>query len=45
MRLDTSGRLPRRLFTETGIADPGKFAHVRQQLGIDPVPKTEAPCA
>jgi hypothetical protein len=48
MRLDTSGRLPRLFFTEAGIAelrammmdrrlaDPAKFAHVRQELGIDP---------
>ena len=54
MRLDTSGRLPRLVFTESGIAalrammsdrrlaDPKKFAHVRQELGIDPVPETEA---
>ena len=54
MRLDTSGRLPRLVFTETGIAalrammndrrlaDPKKFAHVRQELCIDPVPETEA---
>ena len=51
MRLDTSGRLPRLFFTEAGLgelrammtdrrfADPKKFAHVRQELGIDyPVP-------
>jgi hypothetical protein len=49
MRLDTSQRLPRLFFTETGLAelrtmmmdrrlaDPRKFAHVRQELGIDPV--------
>jgi 2-hydroxychromene-2-carboxylate isomerase len=54
MRLDTSGRLPRLMFTETGLAelrammsdrrfaDPKKFAHIRQELGIDPVPETEA---
>jgi hypothetical protein len=24
------------------LADPKKFAHVRQELGIDPVPGTEA---
>jgi hypothetical protein len=53
MRLDTSGRLPRLFFTETGLAelrtmmmdrrfaDTKKFAHVRQELGIDPVPVTE----
>ena len=54
MRLDTGGRLPRLVFTEAGIAalrammsdrrlaDPKKFAHVRQELGIDPVPEAEA---
>jgi hypothetical protein len=48
MRLDASGRLPRLFFTETGLtalrammmdrrlADPKKFAHIRQELGIDP---------
>jgi hypothetical protein len=55
MRLDTGERLPRLVFTETGLAalrammsdrrfaDPKKFAHVRQELGIDPVLETEAP--
>jgi hypothetical protein len=54
MRLDTGGRLPRLVFTEAGIAalrammsdrrlaDPKKFAHVRQELGIDPVPEKAA---
>jgi 2-hydroxychromene-2-carboxylate isomerase len=49
MRLDTEGPFPRLFFTEAGltalremmadprIADPKKFAHVRQELGIDPV--------
>jgi hypothetical protein len=49
MRLDTSRRLPRLFFTETGLtalrammangrlADPVKFAHVRRELGIDPI--------
>jgi len=49
MRLDTSQRLPRLFFTEAGLAelrammadgrlaDPKKFAHVRQELGIDPI--------
>ena len=53
MRLDTSQRLPRLFFTETGLAalrtmmadrrlaDPRKFAHIRQELGIDPMPETE----
>jgi hypothetical protein len=47
MRLDTSQRLPRLLFTEAGlgvlrammmdrrIADPKKLDHVRQELGLD----------
>ena len=50
MRLDTSDRFPRLFFTEAGmtelramimdrrLADPAKFAHVRQELGIDPAP-------
>ena len=54
MRLDTSQHLPRLVFTGRGLAalrtmmrdrrlaDPKKFAHVRQELGIDPVPDTEA---
>ncbi len=49
MRLDTGGHFPRLFVTEAGlaalremmadprIADPKKFAHVRQELGIDPV--------
>jgi hypothetical protein len=53
MRLDTSERLPRLFFTEAGLvelramiadrrlADPKRFAHVRQELGIDPVPAPE----
>ncbi len=53
MRLDTSERLPRLFFTEAGLvelramvadrrlADPKRFAHVRQELGIDPVPVTD----
>jgi hypothetical protein len=48
MRLDTSDRLPRLFFTDAGMAelramvmdrrlvDPAKFAHVRQELGLDP---------
>jgi 2-hydroxychromene-2-carboxylate isomerase len=55
MRLDTGGRLPRLFFTEAGLAalrammmdrrlaDPKKFAHVRQELGIDPVHDGDAP--
>jgi hypothetical protein len=55
MRLDTGGRLPRLFFTDTGLAelrammsdrrlaDPVKFAHIRQELGIDPqVPPVDA---
>ena len=53
MRLETGQRLPRLFFTEAGLAelrammadrrlaDPKKFAHVRQELGIDPMPDTE----
>jgi hypothetical protein len=49
MRLDTEGNFPRLFFTEAGLValrammtdrrlvDPKKFAHVRQELGIDPV--------
>jgi hypothetical protein len=48
MRLDTGGHFPRLFFTEAGLTalrammtdrrlmDPKKFAHVRQELGIDP---------
>ncbi len=50
MRLDDTARLPRLVFTDAGLAalrtmmadkrlaDPVKFAHVRQELGIDPLP-------
>ncbi len=50
MRLDVSQRLPHLFFTDAGLAelrammkdrrlaDPAKFAHVRQELGIDPAP-------
>ena len=53
MRLDTSDRLPRLFFTEAGLvelramivnrrlADPKRFAHVRQELGIDPMSATD----
>lgn len=52
MRLDTSQHLPRLFFTAAGLtalremmtdrrlADPKKFAHIRQELGIDPAPET-----
>jgi len=55
MRLDTGQRLPRLFFTEAGLtalrammadrrlADPGKFAHIRQELGIDPLPDADPP--
>jgi hypothetical protein len=55
MWLDTSHRMPRLFFTEAGIAelrkmmsdrrfaDPRKFAHVRQELGLDPRPEVESP--
>jgi len=54
MRLDLTGRLPVLFFTDTGLdalrtmiadgrlADPKKFAHVRQELGIDPSPEASA---
>jgi hypothetical protein len=54
MRLDASQRPPRLFFTELGVsalrtmmsdrrlADPVKFAHVRRELGIDPVPGNKA---
>jgi 2-hydroxychromene-2-carboxylate isomerase len=47
MRLDTASRMPRLFFTEPGLAElrvmmadrrlanPEKFAHVRQELGLD----------
>jgi hypothetical protein len=52
MRIDTGQRLPRLFFTDAGLAelrkmmtdrrlaDPKKFAHVRQELGLDPMPET-----
>jgi hypothetical protein len=55
MRLDTDQRLPRLFFTEAGLielrtmiadrrlADPKRFAHIRQELGIDPVSSTDVP--
>jgi len=51
LRLDASTGWPRLFFTEAGLvalrammadarlANPGKFAHVRQELGIDPAPE------
>ncbi len=50
MRLDATTRWPRLFFTDVGLlalqammadrrfADPAKFAHVRQELGLDPAP-------
>ncbi len=55
MRLDTGQRLPHLFFTEAGLtelrammtdrrfADPKKFAHVRQELGIDSIPEAGPP--
>ena len=55
MRLDVGERFPRLFFTEAGLAglrammtdrrlaDPKKYAHIRQELGIDPIPETEMP--
>ena len=54
MRLDQSSKIPRLIFTTAGMAvlrqmmenrrfaDPTKFAHVRQELGIDPTPESKA---
>jgi hypothetical protein len=54
MRLDTEGHFPRLFFTEAGLTalrammmdrrlvDPKKFAHVRQELGIEPVSEDDA---
>jgi hypothetical protein len=54
MRLDLTGRLPMLFFTDGGLdalrtmmadtrlADPKKFAHIRQELGIDPSPEAAA---
>jgi hypothetical protein len=54
MRIDRSSNLPRLFFTGAGMAalrqmmgdrrfaDPVKFAHVRQELGIDPGVETKA---
>jgi hypothetical protein len=48
MRLDTDSRPPRLFFADAGrvelrammavrrLADAGKFAHIRRELGIDP---------
>ena len=48
MRLDVTARWPRLFFTDAGLAalrtmmadarlaDPAKFAHVRQELGLNP---------
>ena len=54
MRLDVERRPPRLFFTEAGLealrvmmrdgrlADPVTFAHVRRELGVDPVVGAEA---
>jgi hypothetical protein len=51
LRLDATSRWPRLFFTDAGLtalrtmmadarlASPSKFAHVRQELGIDPAPE------
>ena len=51
MRLDMTGRQPRLIFTEPGLAalrammadarqaNPAKFAHIRQELGVGPAPE------
>ncbi len=53
VRLDATGRWPRLLFTDAGLAalrsmmadarlaNPSKFAHVRRELGIDPAPEQD----
>jgi hypothetical protein len=53
MRLDTGSRAPRLFFTPEGLAelrgmmadrrfaDPKKFGHIRQELGIDPIPEAD----
>ncbi len=53
MRIDTTQRWPRLIFTKPGLvalrtmmgnprlANPTTFAHVRQELGIDPTPPAE----
>jgi hypothetical protein len=33
---------PRAMMSDRRLADPKKFAHIRQEFGIDPVPETEA---
>jgi hypothetical protein len=33
------------MMTDRRFADPKKYAHVRQELGIDPLPETDAPRA
>jgi hypothetical protein len=55
MRLDTSQHLPRLFFTEAVLAelhtmmadrrfaDPKKFGHIRQELGIDPKSEAASP--
>ncbi len=51
LRLDATSRWPRLFFTDAGLtalrtmmadarlANPAKFAHIRQELGIDPAPE------
>ena len=54
MRLDQAAKVPRLVFTEAGIAvlrrmmadrrftDPVKFAHIRRELGIEPLSDSKA---
>jgi hypothetical protein len=37
------GAALRTMMSDTRLANPEKFAHVRRELGIDPVPKVSAP--
>ena len=33
----------RAMMADRRLADPAKFGHIRQELGIDPVPDTDQP--
>ena len=51
LRMDATSQWPRLFFTDAGLAalrtmladarlaNPAKFAHVRQELGLDPAPE------
>ena len=55
MQIDTTESFPRLVFTAAGLsalrammmdrrlADPVKFAHIRHELGIDPIPAPGTP--